>query len=141
MTSKLRLYVSLIALGFAGSASVHAADETVSAVLPSEPATDSAGKKGGGDKRLQAALEQRLKQLDETLQLTDDQKLKIKDIWAKQRDELKSLPAGEKRTKGMDALKASRDQVRAVLTPSQQAKFDSMPAEGRPGKIKGKKAL
>ena len=121
MKTQLKLLVSVLALGLAG-ASVTAAAE----------------KPDHGGKRLQAAADQRLKQLDEKLQLTDDQKQKIKDIWAKEADTLKALSPEERRTKGRDAFAATHAEVRAVLTPDQQTKFDAMPAEGRSGKGKAK---
>lgn len=143
MNSKLKIFSAVFVLAFAGLGQARAADDSVSAVLPDSPGP-SMGKKGekGGDGRMQAMLEQRLKQLDETLKLTDDQKQKIKDIWAKQAGSMKDLSPDERRTKGREMFKAVHDQIRAILTPEQQKKFDQMRPEGprAAGKGKGKKA-
>jgi Spy/CpxP family protein refolding chaperone len=123
MKTQLKLFVSVLTLGLAGTALCQAAP----ADKPGRPA-----------RRLQAAAVQRMKQLDENLALTDAQKQQIKEIWAKQVGELKALSPGERRGKARDALMATRDQVRAVLTPEQQAKFDTLRPEGRARK--GRKA-
>ncbi|HEX2854453.1 MAG TPA: hypothetical protein VHO24_14545 [Opitutaceae bacterium] len=141
MKSYSKLLVSLLTLGLAGVSALQAADDnTVSAVVPSteSAATTPAPAKGGRDgKRMQAALEQRLQQLDQNLQLTAEQKQKIKEIWGKQAADLKDGNAEDRRARGRDALMAARNEVRAVLTPEQQTKFDAMKPEGRrPGKGK-----
>ena len=101
----------------------------------------AAAKKSQDGKRAQGVLENRLQQLDENLKLTTEQKQKIKDIWAKEARGAKGAKDATPEARRA-ALKSAHDQVRALLTPEQQAKFDSMPAEGRPGKgkAKGKKA-
>jgi len=140
MNFPIKRFVSLLAVTLAGvSAAVAADDNTVAVVPDAPPANNNAEHTRGHDgKRMQAALDQRLQQLDQSLQLTADQKQKIKDIWAKQAEGMKDVPAEQRRGKGMEALKASRDQVRAVLTPEQQTKFDAMKPEGE-RKGKGKK--
>jgi Spy/CpxP family protein refolding chaperone len=140
MKTPLKLLVSLLALGLAGASAAQAADDgTISAVVPStESPAPSAGKKAPNGKRMQGALEQRLQQLDESLQLTAEQKQKIKDIWAKQATELREVNAEDRRARAREALLATRNEVRAVLTPEQQTKFDAMKhaGGGRPGKGK-----
>jgi Spy/CpxP family protein refolding chaperone len=126
MKIQLKLLLTLLALGLAGTVASQAA------------AADKAGRPA---KRLQAAAVQRMKQLDENLQLSDAQKQQIKDIWVKQAGELKALSREERKGKAREALMATRTQVRGVLTPEQQAKFDTLRPEGRPGKaLKRKKA-
>lgn len=139
MKTQLKLLVSLLALGLAGASTVQAADDGTIAVVPSTgtESTAPAAKKAPDGKRMRAALGQRLEQLDQNLQLTAEQKQKIKDIWAKQAAGLKDVPAEDRRARGRDAFMATRNEVRAVLTPEQQAKFDGMKhAGGRPGKGK-----
>lgn len=140
MKSHQKLLFSLLTLGLAGVSAIQAADDGTISVVPSaESAAVETPKKGHDGKRMQAALEQRLQQLDQNLQLTAEQKQKIKDIWAKQAAGLKES-SEDRRARGRDALMATRNEIRAVLTPEQQAKFDTMkPAAGRAGRIKGKK--
>jgi len=107
---------------------------TVAPMLPSEKS--QAGKRDGS--RVQGALEQRLAQLDKTLHITADQKKQIQDIWAKEATGAK----GAKGKEGNDlraALEKTRNEVRAVLTPEQQKKFDKMKPEGRAGRALGRK--
>ena len=107
--------------------------------MPSDSPPGEAPAKKGDGKRMQGMLDQRLKQLDDTLKLTDDQKQKIKDIWAKQADELKSLSPEERRTKGREALKATTTRSAPCSRRTSRAKFDTMKPEGHAGKG-GKKA-
>lgn len=81
------------------------------------------------------AREHRLQMLDEKLQLTADQKQKINAIWDKAEEQGRALRADEslsrddRRAKAMELMKASRAEVRAVLTADQQKTFDAMPPE------------
>ncbi len=72
----------------------------------------------------------RLETLDTALKLTDDEKSQIKAIWSKTAADIKA--GGDRRA----LMKASHDQVRTVLTPEQQAKFDAMPPEARGNRAK-----
>jgi Spy/CpxP family protein refolding chaperone len=79
--------------------------------------------------------EHRLQMLDEKLSLTAEQKEQIKAIWAKAGEQGKALRAeasaarDDLRAKGMEMMKATHAQVRAVLTPDQQKIFDALPPE------------
>lgn len=83
--------------------------------------------------RLQQRREARLKQLDEKLHLTPEQKAKIEAIWKEAAGEARELreaerqAAREQRKQRREALRESHDQVRAVLTPEQQKIFDALP--------------
>lgn len=68
--------------------------------------------------------------------LTDDQKTKITDIVTANQEKAKAATTREER---MDIMKGQHDQIRAVLTADQQAKFDAMPMRGRGGNRGGKK--
>jgi len=114
---------------------------------PAAPAPEGHARKGGMAGR---AAERRLKMLTEKLSLTADQQTKIKAIWKDAAEKAKAArqdPANEKltrderRAKAEAAMKATHDQVRAVLTADQQAIFDKLPADGpgRGGKDKGEK--
>jgi Spy/CpxP family protein refolding chaperone len=84
--------------------------------------------------------EHRLQELTEKLSLTPEQQTQIKAIWDKAEEQGKALRAqgdqlraqGEDlRAKGKEVMKATHNQVRAVLTPEQQKIFDAMPPPGR----------
>jgi Spy/CpxP family protein refolding chaperone len=83
--------------------------------------------------RMAEMREKRLKQLDEKLHLTDDQKARIGDIWDKAAQQAKADreaardEAKDRRAQRRDMMKATHDQVRAVLTPEQQKIFDELP--------------
>jgi Spy/CpxP family protein refolding chaperone len=136
MNAKIKRLIPFLLLGLAGISRAHAADDGTITVAPSvdAPATDTDSHKGHDGKRMQGMLDQRLKQLDETLKLTDDQKQKIRDIWTKEAASAKDSGAKDRRA----ALMAVRDQVRAVLTPEQQTKFDAMKPDWHGAKGKAK---
>jgi Spy/CpxP family protein refolding chaperone len=113
-----------------------AADDGTIAVAPTTPSEGSNAAKNRDGKRGQGMAEQRLEQLDKTLQLTADQKQQIKEIWAKEAAAAKGGEGKDRRA----ALMRSRDEVRAVLTPAQQEKFDHMKPEGRGPGAKVRKA-
>lgn len=137
MKTNIRLLASLLTLGLA-SVSPAASDGTISVTPPAGEKNASAKKEHDG-KYLKQALEKRMQQLDENLKLTAEQKQKIKAIWEKQAAELKDLTPEERRDRRRETLMAIRNEVRGVLTPEQQKKFDSMKHEGgRPGKGRGK---
>ncbi len=85
--------------------------------------------------------EQRLKMMTEHLGLTGDQQAKIKAIFESHGPAIKELMAKrrdalteEDKTKLRKMMKASRDEVSAVLTPEQKEKMDKWRAEhGRGG--------
>jgi Spy/CpxP family protein refolding chaperone len=138
MNSKIKLLSSLFVLGLAALPFAQAADDGTIAVAPSvdAPAKDTDAPKGHDGKRMQGMLDQRLKQLDENLKLTDDQKQKIKDIWSKEAAAAKNSATKDRRA----AFMAVHNEIRAVLTPEQQTKFDAMKPEGHGFRGKGKKA-
>lgn len=79
--------------------------------------------------------DRRMKHLDEQLALTPEQKTQIYAIWDKAEKETGALrhdstvSADDRKTKRRAILKATHDEVRGVLTPEQQTKFDAMPRE------------
>ena len=107
-------------------------DETIAIAppLPSEVVRPAAQ---GDGKRVQAALEQRIEQLDRRLQLTAAQKEQVKEIWARELAAARGAKGGDPKDRRA-ALTKTRDEIRAILTPEQKAKFDKMPAEGRGAK-------
>ena len=77
-------------------------------------------------------VEQHLQMLSEKLNLTDDQKAKLKPILQDQMQQMKavredsSLSEDQKRAKMKSIHESLHDQINAVLTPEQQAKFKQM---------------
>jgi periplasmic protein CpxP/Spy len=70
--------------------------------------------------------------LTKHLNLTSDQQPKVLDILKSQQSQMESLRSDtslapqDRRSKMMDIHKTSNDQIRALLTPDQQKKFDAM---------------
>jgi periplasmic protein CpxP/Spy len=100
------------------------------------------GKRGkeGGDGQGRGQMmspDERVAQLDKALSLTEDQKTKIKAIYAKAQEDMRAAMRGggggdreAARAKMMDAMKKTREDVRAVLTDEQKTKFDALPQRG-----------
>lgn len=127
MKSSIKLFSSLLALAFVAAVpGIHAA------------AADKPAKKAGAGQRLEKAVEARDKELIEKLDLTSEQQTKLADLRKAGAEQLKAA-AGD-RAKMRQVAQSQHDDVRAMLTPEQQTKFDAMPAQGRAGKGKGKKA-
>ena len=99
-----------------------------------EPQAPTPDKHAGMHDNAQS-LDQHLQMLSEKLNLTDDQKAKIKPILQDQMQQMKavredsSLSQEQKRTKMKSIHDSSFDQVNAVLTPEQQTKFKQMRQE------------
>ena len=62
--------------------------------------------------------------------ITDESKVKFKAI-----QDDKSLPDDKKRAKFMEAMKANRAKIEAVLTPEQKKKFEAKMAEMRKNRM------
>lgn len=80
--------------------------------------------------------EAHLQMLGEKLNLTEDQKAKLKPIFQDQAQQLKtvgddpSLTPEQKAAKKKAIHETTHDQINAVLTPEQQEKFKEMKREG-----------
>jgi len=78
---------------------------------------------------------QRTEMLTKQLKLTSDQQSKVLDILKSEQSQMEklhsdsSLSQEDRRAKMMDIRKASNDQIRALLDPGQQKKWDKMQAE------------
>ena len=125
MKSSLKLLSTLFALALVAAAPALRA-----------AAADTPAKKARAGQRLEQAVEARDKELIEKLSLTAEQQTKLTEIRKSGAEQLKAA-AGD-RAKMREVVQAQHDQVRAMLTPEQQTKFDAMPAAARAGK--GKKA-
>jgi periplasmic protein CpxP/Spy len=109
-----------------------------SAALSSVPMmAQGGGGQGGGGGMMAQTSDQRVARLDAAVgPLTDDQKTKIKAIYdadAKKRTDLMAANDPDAMTKMRAMMTDERTQIRALLTPDQQTKFDAMP-QGRGGR-------
>ena len=92
---------------------------------------------GGGGMRMTS--DQRVERLDQAVTLTADQKTKVKAIYDADQKKMEDLrnSGGDMQTMmpKMQEMRADENkQIRALLTPEQQTKFDAMPqGRGRGG--------
>lgn len=83
---------------------------------------------------------ERLKEMSEKLGLTEEQKEKVKAIFEKNLPKMKELRADaalspeDKRVKMGEIRKSEGAEIRALLTPEQQAKMKEMRAAAKPAK-------
>ena len=119
----LKILVSLLAL---------AAVPLVQAQAEKTPSAE--GRKGGGGGSTDAQVER----IDAAVTLTADQKAKVQAILTSSQEKVQALPQEERRAKRGELRQAANAEVRALLTPKQQKKFDAMPAP-QSGGSKGKK--
>ncbi len=74
----------------------------------------------------------RAEMLGKQLNLTTDQQGKVLDVLKSEQSQMQSLHSDsslsqeDRRSKAMDIHKTSNEQIRALLTPDQQKKFDEM---------------
>jgi len=89
----------------------------------------------GGWQHRQMDPAQRTQHLTKQLKLTSDQQTKVQDILTSEKSQMESLhqdtstPQADKRAKMMDIHKTSDTQIRALLDPTQQKKWDEMQAK------------
>lgn len=101
---------------------------TVALGLASASLAQAQEKKGRGN----MSPEARIEQIEQAVgSLTAEQKKKIAAIYAKLAEDMKG--GGGDREKMGEKMQAVRKEVRAVLTPEQQKKFDDMPQRGGGG--------
>jgi periplasmic protein CpxP/Spy len=79
--------------------------------------------------------EKRLQMLTQQLKLTSDQQPKVLDVLKAEQSQMESLRSDsslsqdDRRSKMMEIHKASNDQIRALLDPKQQKKWDAMQSQ------------
>lgn len=131
MKTSLRHILVALALGAAALPVVSIAQEA--------PPAEKRGPGGPGGGRGRMTPEQQVERLNEALTLTDEQKTKITAMYKEQAAAMAAIPQEERREKMMDMMKASREKIRALLTPEQMKKFDDMPPMGGGGGGRGGK--
>lgn len=119
-----KLFVAVVAMAAIASAStLQAQDE----------------KKGRGRGGM-PTVEQRIERIEQAVgSLSEEQKTKIKGIYAKLAEKMQAIPQEERREKMMEVMQATQKEIRAVLTPEQQKKFNAMPQGRGPGGPGGKR--
>jgi len=129
----------MLAAGIAVAAlpAARAADETQPTPTPAPAAAPNADQPAARpERRGRMDPAEMLERLKTAVNLTDDQTAKVKAIFQDQREKMEALRGDEslsredRRAKMMELMKAGHDQIRALLTPDQQQKFDAMPRPG-----------
>lgn len=122
-----KLLGGIVCLGMITALSV-----TVAQAKPAAPAHQAAARDGMHGDRLEAAVQ--------SLNLTDDQKPKVKDIFADAKTKRQavfsdsSLTQDQKRDKMKELHEATMSKLNEVLTPDQQAELKSKLTAERPKK-------
>lgn len=123
------LFKSLLTAAFVGLA-------VLPALSVAQP--PAGGEKGGGGRRGGPTPEQQIARLEEGgVHLTADQKTKVTAIYTKAAADMQAVPQEERREKGQAIRAAADKEVRALLTPEQQTKFDALPPPARGGRGPG----
>jgi Spy/CpxP family protein refolding chaperone len=119
MKTSLHQFITVLAMGAAVLPVVSIAQEA--------PPAEKRGP-GGGRGRMTPELQ--TERLSEALTLTAEQKTKITAIYKEQAAAMAAIPQEERREKMPEMMKATREKIRATLTPEQMKKFDEMPPMG-----------
>jgi len=142
MKPQLAVNLSLLSIGLALAAGTSFAQDAANAPAPTTPAaapsdgTQAAptptpapehhGRRGGFV----------LEELTQKLNLTPDEQKQVGELIKAGREQMKalreddSMSEDDKRAKGKEIMSTTRSQIRAVLTPAQQAIFDTLPTRG-----------
>ncbi|HEX2854454.1 MAG TPA: hypothetical protein VHO24_14550 [Opitutaceae bacterium] len=141
MKSSLKTLFAVAVLGATALPMLSLAEDKPAAPPPGEGAPRGGGGGGGGGQRGGGRFtpEQQVARLEEAIgKLTDDQKTKITALYAAQREKNRAAMEGQSgppddaaRAKMDEVRKAQRAELRALLTPEQQTKFDAMPPPGQ----------
>ena len=139
---KIKLITSFICgIIIALTPALRAQDATTSGTAPAGPGNPGhqfhPGERGG---------ENPLERLSKALDLTEDQKAKIKPIIEERRQKMQalrddtSLSKEQRMEQVKEIFKSSNEQIKALLTPDQQQKFEQLMQEMREHREQGNKA-
>jgi len=122
---------SLLALSLAGL--IYAAPAFAQTAAPDQSAPNAQQQQWhGGHGEMDPAKHAEM--LTRKLNLTPDQQTKVQEIFKSEQSQMESMhgdssmPRDQRHAKMMEIHKASADQVRALLDPTQQKKWDEMQA-------------
>lgn len=130
MKTSIKFNVCALALGLAAALPLSRAQDSS---LPPPPPPPAGRDEGAPPEHRADPGKRMLEHLRQALSLTDDQATQVAAVM---KDQMKqgraireddSLSGDEKRAKAQALRKASRDKIRAILTPEQQKTFDAMP--------------
>ena len=122
MKNFARTFLPLVSLVCLGTSCLHA--EEPAATPPAQPS--------GERREHRDEMRENFKRMVKELNLTADQQIQAEAIHKQAAEEMKalrndaSLNEDQKRAKGRDLRKSTEDQIRAILTPEQQAKAKEM---------------
>jgi Spy/CpxP family protein refolding chaperone len=140
----LKSLLALLALGIAASSPLAAQDQPDPNNPPAEGRRGKGGKRGPGAQGRGQGMDPgaRVEQMDRVLGLSPDQKVKISDIFAKAREDVRRSRGGDgdrkaNRERMQQAMQATRDQVNTVLTDEQRTKIQARQQQGG-GRQRGK---
>jgi periplasmic protein CpxP/Spy len=128
-----KYFLALLAASLISIASFAAAQDSQSA--PPPPANDQQGPPPGGRHHGPPDPAEHAQMLAKHLKLSADQQSKAQAIFETERTQMEGLRSDttlsreDRRAKMMDIHKSSSAQVRALLDPGQQKKFDEMEAK------------
>jgi Spy/CpxP family protein refolding chaperone len=124
----------LLVLFAAGAISIATSFATAQDSAPANPQSQPSQDHGGWHHGPQDPA-QRSKELTKHLNLTSDQQTKVQDIFQSEHTQMESLHQDsslsqqDRRAKMMDIHTSTNSQVRALLDPNQQKKWDEMQAK------------
>ncbi len=115
---------------------------TASALSQEQPAPSGQEQQQGPGRRgmMMMSPQERLDAMAKQLNLTDEQKTKIKPILEQEHEKMQtlrqdtSLSREDRMSKMMDIRKSTSEEIKKVLTPDQQKKFDEMRPMGPGGR-------
>jgi hypothetical protein len=135
MNPQKAIRLSLLSIGLALPAAISFAQDSATQPPPPMPAApDAPPAEGAQPPRRRGGYV--LEELTAKLSLTADQQKSVGAAIKSGRDQMKavrdddSLSDDDKRAKGREIMGATKAQIRALLTPDQQAIFDKMPMRG-----------
>jgi Spy/CpxP family protein refolding chaperone len=141
MKPQTAVSLSLLSIGLALTAGTSLAQDAANAPAPTTP---PAAPSDGSQAAPTPAPEHRgrrggfvLEELTQKLTLTPDQQKQVGDLIKSSREQMKalheddSMSEDDKRAKMKEITSTTRSQIRALLTPAQQAIFDTLPTRGQ----------
>jgi protein CpxP len=127
---KNRFFVLALAACTCGVTASAIAQDNSSNNPPAAQSGDQGGGPGGGHRHMDP--EKHAEMLTKHLKLTSDQQPKVLEVLKSEQSQMESLRSDsstsqeDRHSKMMEIHKTSNDQIRAILTPDQQKKFDEM---------------